>query len=212
MKKRITMCICFLLTVLCATSQNVLTVTAAENNTYAAVKVNLPTGNQIITIPMEAINNANRSTNLLDGEVVESYSVLLAINEDASEVWAVEPKDFYRANSSASEENTYWKATISIVYDHGATNTSFSKVYGEWTQLRGTTTLKNRYVYYALGAGSFQVGEKYPSSNSFSYNTGFSSVASNRVSRIGGRSEADVITQAGLSIHLEAEVVKAYTS
>lgn len=33
-----------------------------------------------------------------------------------------------------------------------------------------------------------------------------------KVSRIGGRLEVDVITQAGLTIHLEAEVLKTYTS
>ena len=64
---------------------------------------------------------------------------------------------------------------------------------GYWTQLRGNSKLKNRKVYYACTLGiTHKSATKKPSSNSFSYNTGFPKKKYGTGSIMGCNSTADV--------------------
>lgn len=148
-----------------------------------------------------------------DDSITESYEAILEIDRDgnASVVDHVPP--ITRAEASSSDSNTYWKATISITYSVNAATANLTRVSGSWVQLRGNTTLSDRYVYYAINGGNVgNSGEQRPGSNTFSYNTGFNSISSGRLYSIGANSRATVTTEAGLQLRLETNVEKRYTS
>lgn len=148
-----------------------------------------------------------------EGAVTETHEAIIEIdkNGNASYVESVPPMT--RSDASSSDSNTYWKASITITYSVNSSTASLTKVSGYWTQLRGNTTLSNRRVYYAIDAGiSGYSDTKYPTSNSFSYNTGFASLSSSRLYSIGANSSATVTTEAGLQLQLVTNVEKKYTS
>lgn len=108
---------------------------------------------------------------------------------------------------SATNANTYWKAYITITYSKTSSSVNFSKVDGYWTQLRGTTTLSNRYVFYGGNFNTKYVrGSAYPTENAFSYDTGFGDRTYNSASQFGAYSQADITTYAGYVINFETTV------
>lgn len=148
-----------------------------------------------------------------DDSVTESYEAIVEIDKEGNARVVDELPPMTRSESSASDSNTYWKAYISITYSVNNTTANLTKVSGYWTQLRGNSTLSDRYVYYAINGGNVgHSGEQRPGGNSFSYNTGFSSISSARLYSIGANSRATVTTEAGLSMNLTANVEKRYTS
>ena len=148
-----------------------------------------------------------------DDSVTESYEAIVEIDKEGNARVVDELPPMTRSEASASDSNTYWKAYISITYSVNNTTANLTKVSGSWTQLRGNTTLSNRYVYYAIDGGNEgHSGQQWPTSNTFSYNTGFSSISSARLYSIGANSRATVTTEAGLNLNLTANVEKRYTS
>lgn len=148
-----------------------------------------------------------------DDPVTECYEAIVEIDKEgnARVVDAVPPMP--RTEASASDSNTYWKAYISITYSVNSTTANLTKVSGSWTQLRGNSTLSNRYVYYAINGGNVgHSGTQQPGGNTFSYNTGFSSISSARLYSIGANSRATVTTEAGLDLNLTTNVEKRFTS
>ncbi len=148
-----------------------------------------------------------------DDSVTESYEAIVEIDKEGNARVVDELPPMTRSEASASDSNTYWKAYISITYSVNNTTANLTKVSGSWTQLRGNTTLSNRYVYYAIDGGNEgHSGQQWPTGNTFSYNTGFSSISSARLYSIGANSRATVTTEAGLNLNLTANVEKRYTS
>ncbi len=148
-----------------------------------------------------------------DGLITESYEAIMEIDKEGNVKVVDTVPSMPRTEASSSDSNTYWKAYISITYSVNNTTANLTKVSGSWTQLRGNTTLSDRYVYYAINGGNVgNSGEQRPSSNSFSYNTGFSSISSARLYSIGANSRATVTTEAGLKLNLTTNVEKRFTS
>ena len=110
-----------------------------------------------------------------------------------------------RATLSGTDESTYWKASIKITYVKSSDTVKLTKVEGSWTKLRGTSSITYREVTYgqvSLVTNNVN-GDKYPTSNSFSYNTGFEAgrIVNNK-SYVGGRSFIRY-TRPGTELELE---------
>lgn len=186
-----------------------------DNGVYAgSINVENKETGENFEFPMTQLENKGQVRTYNDGDsVTESYEAIVEIDKEgnAKVVDAIPP--MARTESSASDSNTYWKAYISITYSVNSTTANLTKVSGSWTQLRGNTTLSDRYVYYAINGGNVgHSGEQRPGSNTFSYNTGFSSISSSRLYSIGANSRAVVTTEAGLQLTLTTNVEKRYTS
>ena len=112
---------------------------------------------------------------------------------------------------TSSTQNTYWKATVSVTYTDDGTYCTFSKAGASWTQLRGTTTLSNREVYWGYTLGLKAGGKtEYPTSNSVSYNTGLGALKYGGGSLIGCNSSAMITLQSGSTLKLEANIEKDF--
>lgn len=169
---------------------------------------------EISEFPMTFLN-ANEQIQMYsdDDSVTETYKAIVEIDKEGNAKTVDYVPPVSRAEASASDSNTYWKASISITYSVNNTTANLTKVSGSWTQLRGNTTLSDRYVYYRIDGGNVgNSGEQRPNTNTFSYNTGFSSISSNRLYSIGANSRATVTTEAGLALQLTTNVEKRYTS
>ena len=151
-------------------------------------------------------------TRSLDGEIHTEGEVYVKIPADNHSGIKLMDANAYRAaitTDSSSSQNTYWKATVSITYSADDTYCTFSKAGASWTQLRGTTTLSNREVYWGYTLGLNSGGNfEYPTSNSVSYNTGLAAMKYGNGSIIGCNSTAQITTQSGLVITLQANVSK----
>lgn len=169
---------------------------------------------EILEIPMDQTNVKVQSTSDGgDGTVTETHEAIIAIDKDGSASYVESVPPMTRSDATAADSNTYWKASITITYSVNSSTASLTKVTGYWTQLRGNTTLSNRRVYYAINAGISGASDtKYPTSNSFSYLTGFPSFSSSRLYSIGANSSATITTEAGLQLQITANVEKKYTS
>lgn len=169
---------------------------------------------EVCEIPMDQTKLvAQRSVDSEDGTVTETHEAIIEIDKDGSASYVESVPPMTRSDATAADSNTYWKASITITYTVNSSTASLTKVTGYWTQLRGNTTLSNRKVYYAIDAGlTGDSDTKYPTSNSFSYNTGFATFSSNRLYSIGANSSATITTEAGLQLQIVANVEKKYTS
>lgn len=98
-----------------------------------------------------------------------------------------------RSTTTQTEQTIRWKGSVTITYTTDGTYATYSNASGFWTQLRGESYLKNRVVYYGcqLGVKHYD-GTKKPSSNSFSYNTGFPRTKYGSGSTIGCNSSVDI--------------------
>lgn len=145
--------------------------------------------------------------------VTETYEAIVAIAADGSVSCVENVPPMTRTDASASDSNTYWKASVTITYSVNSSTASLTRVTGSWTQLRGNTTLSGRSVYYAINAGTTGYSDtKKPTTNSFAYNTGFPTVSSSRLYSIGANTSATVTTEAGLQVKLTTNVEKRYTN
>lgn len=110
---------------------------------------------------------------------------------------------------SSSNQNIYWKATVSVTYSADGTYCTFSKASASWTKLRGVTTLSNRSVYWGYTLGIKTGGKTYsPTSNSVSYSTGLGAMKYGQGSVIGCNSSALITLQSGFTVTLEANIMK----
>lgn len=122
----------------------------------------------------------------------ETYSGYFLYNDQQGVLGNIPLISTY-SSSSQTEQNVYWKGSVTITYTADGTYAQFKKVSGYWTQLRGNSKLKNRKVYYACTLGiTHKSATKKPSSNSFSYNTGFPKKKYGTGSIMGCNSTADV--------------------
>ncbi len=187
----------------------------ADNSVYAgSISVKNEATGEIIEIPM---TKAEQSAQLCayndDGTITETHEAIVAISKDGKASYVDHVPPMTRSESTGADSNTYWKASVTITYSVNASTASLTKVSGYWSQLRGNTTLSGRKVYYAINAGTSGYSDtKYPTSNTFSYNTGFGSLSSARLYSIGANSSATITTEAGLNISITANVEKKYTS
>lgn len=175
----------------------VITVTATDNSTGQK---------QVAEIPV----NTNARI-LSKGEQTLAGEVYVKIPEN--NVGSIELMDAatYATSTtdSSSNQNVYWKATVSVTYSDDGTYCTFSKAGASWTQLRGITTLSNRSVYWGYTLGLKSGGKTYsPTSNSVSYSTGLGALKYGAGSVIGCNSSALITLQSGLTVTLEANIQK----
>ena len=78
----------------------------------------------------------------------ETYSGYFLYNDQQGVLGNIPLISTY-SSSSQTEQNVYWKGSVTITYTADGTYAQFKKVSGYWTQLRGNSKLKNRKVYYA---------------------------------------------------------------
>lgn len=188
--------------------------TEDEATYVGSVSIRNEATGEIFEIPMTQMEqNVQLSAYHDDGTVTETYEAIIAISKDGTASYVDRVPPITRSESTGSDSNTYWKASITITYSVNASTASLTKVSGYWSQLRGNTTLSNRKVYYAINAGTSGYSDtKTPASNTFSYNTGFGTVSSSRLYAIGANSSATITTEAGLQLSITANVEKRYTS
>lgn len=137
----------------------------------------------------------------------ESYSTVVCIDEEGH-VEILDELDIptqysTRSSSGNSESNVYWKAYVNINYTVSGSFAKLISVNGSWVQLRGTSTLSGRKVFYNQTPNGGRPVTKYPTSNSFSYATGFSL---GKVASMGCNSTVTVNHSSGLSTTLKANV------
>lgn len=146
-------------------------------------------------------------------EQSETYEAIIKITLDG-EVSLASPLEVYQlynpispcASTGASEANTFWKAYITMYYYVNSSEACLTQVTGSWVQLRGSATLSNREVFYGMST-PYVYDTKYPTSNNFSYATGFSPIHPGRLNTMGCHSTVDV-TLSGLTTRLTANVFK----
>lgn len=167
-----------------------------EDGTTASFQMN----RENVEINTRSINN---------DEISEAYSVIVEMTPDGTirTVDQIPPQT--RTTIGGSGQNLYWKGYVNITYTLSGSSCTFSRVDGYWTQLRHTSTLSDRSVYYAVGGKQHKSATKYPTSNNFAYNTGFSAV--NPALEVGARSTVYVTPKdSTLRLKLEAEVRKVF--
>lgn len=181
---------------------SVATLTAGPNN----VQGNLTLENRKVAVVPSA-NVASRCASTVY-QVEETYSGIASIAPDGT----AEILSSYPSTSSQSEQNVYWKATVSVTYLHeGGGNEAdyftLKSVSGSWEQLRGITSLTNRYVYYSISTGSGgKSSSQYPTSNTFSYIANYGPYKGAKETGIGCKSNVDILLQSGFTTSLEANV------
>lgn len=122
-------------------------------------------------------SNVDRQIMQLSNNIYsESCECIFRIDESSniSIVDAVPPVS--RTTQENSDQTVYWKASLKITYTLRGDTVKLTKVEGSWYQLRGTSSITYREVTYGqvyLVTNS-KSGDKFPTGNSFSYNTGFS--------------------------------------
>lgn len=108
-------------------------------------------------------------------EVPENDSAMddVGYSMDSTDDIAIVPC-YTKSNSKADSSGSYRATTTltyNVTYSGSTTYVQLTKVSGGWEKLANGVSGSNRRVTY----GSYnQKGSKYPTSNSFSYNTGFS--------------------------------------
>jgi len=136
----------------------------------------------------------------------DTYSAIICIDGDgdAEVVDSLDIPSGYSVMTTrgGTSQNVYWKATVEITYTVQNPKAQLTRVSGSWTQLRGTSTLSNRQVYYNQSPYGGNPTTKYPTSNTFGYGTGFSLA---KVLDLGCRSTA-TITRTGGSFKITASV------
>lgn len=174
----------------------VMTVTITNNSNGDKQTTEIP----VDCVPMTRANGEQ----ILEGEVY------VKIPENGSD--GIELMDAARYGSttdSSSNQNIYWKATVSVTYSADDTYCTFSKAGASWTQLRGSSSLSNRKVYWGYTLGLKQGGKtNYPTSNSVSYNTGLGAMKYGNGSLLGCNSSVLITLDNGLSMTLEANIQK----
>lgn len=114
-------------------------------------------------------NNRTRST---EGKYETEYNTVIKINNLAIEEGIMPMSDV-----STNHDEAYVRANLKITYTLSGENIRVEKVSGSWTALNGMPiTFSNREVMVTNG-GLLYIDDKtnkyYPTSNSFSYSTGW---------------------------------------
>lgn len=179
----------------------VATLSVGPNNN---VQGNLTLESRKVTVvPSPTASTRSASTTY---QVEETYSGFASIAPDGT----AEILSSYPSTSSQSEQNVYWKATVSVTYLHDDSTRHYFTLLnasGSWVQLRGTSTLANRTVYYALNtATGGDSAYQYPTTNTFSYDANFGPYDGARETGLGCSSDVDIILQSGLTSSLYANV------
>ena len=181
--------------------KSVATLAAGPNNN---VQGNLTLESRKVTVvPSPTATSRSASTAY---QVEETYSGFASITPDGTaEILAA-----YPTTETQSEQNVYWKATVSVTYLY---DNSYRDLFtllnasGSWVQLRGTSTLANRKVYYALFVGlEGDCATQYPTTNTFSYDANFGPYDGGHTTNLGCNSNVDIILQNGLTSSLYANV------
>ena len=206
LKKLISLCLVGICTFICLSypASALQTDASLSNDTlnFSAVSTNSHTKNvQYIDMTVADVKSEQISEDLF----TESCDCIFKIdaNNSVSVVDSVPPCP--RATQSATDESTYWKASIKITYVKSGGTVKLTKVEGSWTKIRGTSSITYREVTYGqvFLVENGKSGAKYPTSNSFSYNTGFKAgTIVNNKSYIGGRSFIRY-TRPGTELELE---------
>lgn len=135
-------------------------------------------------------NGKNITMNLPEEKIVETFkytkggekigtvstSVIVKIDSETNEIEYLEDYDIMPLDSQDNTNTkSYWKANISINYILTNSYINYKNVSGSWTKLSSNApAITNKEVVYG---GMFKDGyplvTKYPSSNSFSYDTYF---------------------------------------
>lgn len=209
-----------LVVILCMVCCGILPVSAKNKTdtlTKAYIQVKAKDSEEIQYLPMNQAVTTDREIALCNtaeyGEQSESYEAIIKISSDG-QVSLASPLEVYQlynpispyASTGASEANTFWKAYITMYYYVNSSEACLTSVTGSWVQLRGSATLSNREVFYGMST-PYVSGTRYPTSNSFSYATGFSPIHPGRLNTMGCHSTVDV-TLSGLTIQLMANVFK----
>lgn len=177
----------------------VVSVSVTNNKTGQVKQARIPVDNKV------SVLSSNEEKILLG-------DVYVKISEEAEDSIELMDAETYASSTtdSSSNQNTYWKATVSITYTDDGTYCTFSKAGASWTQLRGSTTLSNRSVYWGYTLGVKSGGKTYsPTSNSVSYSTGLGALKYGGGSVIGCNSSALITLQSGLTVTLEANIEKS---
>lgn len=203
--RAITFTVCFVLALTSAASAQEVNVSSASSDQSSAQTQVVVNGNVIGQMNLVSRNTVSARSLISEQTVTENYAATVEITPDGE-------VSVLSGNSSEthSDENTYWRATATITYTVDSTLYGrLISVSGSWLQLHGVTTLSNRDVYYAQHTGTLIYNDKYPTSNSFYYNTNFSSA---KLIWIGCTTSADITTQAGYTISLETSVSRDSTN
>lgn len=114
-----------------------------------------------------------------DPKVTKTGTAYIMFNEETTDVKVLTQQEYLnevkatRGNSTtdtSSSSNVFWKATVSITYKADDTYCTFIKAGASWTQLRGSTTLTDREVYWGGTLGITAKGQTYhPNKNDVSY-------------------------------------------
>ena len=97
----------------------------------------------------------------------KSYEVFIPI-ATASDIMLAD-------STSGSQTSNGVTAKLTVEYEVNSTNemVKAKKIYGSWTPSENFYYLSNRYVMLHAGVGSGNKIEKYPTTNSFNYSTGW---------------------------------------
>lgn len=160
--------VCFLATPTQASIKN------DDISKFSIVSTNLST-NQRTTINLSHLDLLAEKKQISQNEFSETYEGIFEIDKENNITLVDSVPPMPRSSQESSEENVYWKATVKIVYSISGDTVVLTKVEGSWYQCRGTTVIVYREVSYGQMAlvKNNDSGLKYPTSNSFSYNTGF---------------------------------------
>lgn len=211
-----------LVVIVCMACCNILPVSAemnmvTETSTKAYIQVGTEGSDKLQYLPMNQVkaSDADVMPCNVQGwkEQSESYEAIIKISSDG-QVSLASPLEVYRlynpispySSTGASEANTFWKAYITMYYYVNSSEACMTSVTGSWVQLRGSATLSNREVFYGMST-PYVSATRYPTSNSFSYATGFSPIHPGRLNTMGCHSTVDV-TLSGLTTQLMANVFK----
>lgn len=180
----------------------VATITITNNNTGAKQTVKMNTN--VMTTKTFRSN---------DSQSTDECDVYVKIPENGDGDIQIMDAKAYRASSSTdsnSEQNTYWKAKVSITYSADGTYCDFSKAAASWTQLRGNSSLSDREVYWGYTLGISSGGKTYyPTSNSVSYKTNLGRKKYGTTSLIGCNSSVLITLEHGSTITLEANIERS---
>lgn len=167
--------------------------TLAQNNSLSTPNISItlineenPLQSRIITIPTK-INKYVLPTTQNDNTVCLTTDVVISIPKNSSENPQINISTHnipYTENNISpmnSQTNTdsdssgSYRASITCTYNSGSTGYLLTKVNGKWTKLDKSVSISNRKVTYACTSGTQQKQRnvKYPSSNTYSYTTGY---------------------------------------
>lgn len=189
MKKKILSILSILLLLISSLTVNANDNTKDPYSTATITVENNETG-EAITFPME-ITEQETTTSRSANQAVEITKTFEAtVNIDQETGIVVQP----RAGQTNTDVVNNWLASVSITYNDDGSKAQLTNVSGYWSRYASTPIdLTNRSVGYGyiLITQSAHV-DKYPTSNSFSYNTGFGKYAYGTSSFLGCDSTATV--------------------